>query len=395
MNALIKATAKRYRYTGKERDEESGLYYHGARYYIPWLCRWSTSDPLENKYAGMSPYNYGNCNPIVFNDPSGMGGEDVVKYTRPDEKAIYLSKDAKPNFVKEGDELVFLEPGHKQTNRDASSLLKVGDLISFTDEYGVFYTSSFTKNKDGSYTFSGYVNKEGEDYLQPEASSVTHEGNSRNSEYIGNSITGLNDSYKRLEYKSTIEKMSAENLSKVLDAKEIGDYELAEKVAKNSSDTRNQIRTEFQKKQSPVGKSISEVLDRKRSWDELYDKYKGDDKFKTMEKITEASGRSNNQLASITKKLRVAAWVGLVWSTIQSAREIWNASPEKRGEVAAQEAGGLIGGVLGGMAGSILAIAALAFVGGLLAVTPGGWFVLGASLIGGTIIGEIGKKIAK
>ncbi len=79
MNALIKATAKRYRYTGKERDEESGLYYHGARYYIPWLCRWSASDPLESKYAGMSPYNYGNCNPIVFNDPSGMGGELVLK----------------------------------------------------------------------------------------------------------------------------------------------------------------------------------------------------------------------------------------------------------------------------------------------------------------------------
>ena len=33
-------TPKRYRYTGKERDEESGLYYHGARYYAPWLARW-------------------------------------------------------------------------------------------------------------------------------------------------------------------------------------------------------------------------------------------------------------------------------------------------------------------------------------------------------------------
>ena len=28
---------KRYRFTGKERDEESGLSYHGARYYAPWL----------------------------------------------------------------------------------------------------------------------------------------------------------------------------------------------------------------------------------------------------------------------------------------------------------------------------------------------------------------------
>ncbi len=55
MNASINAVAKRYRYTGKERDEESGLYYHGTRYYIPWLARWSASDPLESKYAGMSP----------------------------------------------------------------------------------------------------------------------------------------------------------------------------------------------------------------------------------------------------------------------------------------------------------------------------------------------------
>lgn len=78
MNASINAVAKRYRYTGKERDEESGLYYHGARYYIPWLCRWTAVDPLESKYAGMSPYNYGFNNPVIFNDPSGEDGEDVV-----------------------------------------------------------------------------------------------------------------------------------------------------------------------------------------------------------------------------------------------------------------------------------------------------------------------------
>src|SRR5205823_2920888 len=32
-------TPKRYRYTGKERDEESGFEYHSARYYLPWLGR--------------------------------------------------------------------------------------------------------------------------------------------------------------------------------------------------------------------------------------------------------------------------------------------------------------------------------------------------------------------
>ncbi|MFL5591463.1 MAG: RHS repeat domain-containing protein, partial [Ktedonobacteraceae bacterium] len=37
---------KRYRFTGKKRDEESRLYYHGARYYAPWLARWASSDPV-------------------------------------------------------------------------------------------------------------------------------------------------------------------------------------------------------------------------------------------------------------------------------------------------------------------------------------------------------------
>ena len=36
---------KRYRHTGKERDEESGFFSYGARYYAPWLGRWSSADP--------------------------------------------------------------------------------------------------------------------------------------------------------------------------------------------------------------------------------------------------------------------------------------------------------------------------------------------------------------
>jgi RHS repeat-associated protein len=39
-------TPKRYRYTGMERDEESGFDYHGARYYATWLGRWVSADPL-------------------------------------------------------------------------------------------------------------------------------------------------------------------------------------------------------------------------------------------------------------------------------------------------------------------------------------------------------------
>ncbi|HLV01607.1 MAG TPA: RHS repeat-associated core domain-containing protein, partial [Acidobacteriota bacterium] len=75
-------TPKRYRYTGKERDEESGLYYHGARYYAPWLGRWTAADPV---WHPGSSYNYAENNPVLLSDPTGrdvplyadFGGEHV------------------------------------------------------------------------------------------------------------------------------------------------------------------------------------------------------------------------------------------------------------------------------------------------------------------------------
>ena len=64
-------TPKRYRLSGKERDEENDLYYFGARYYVPWLGRWTSCDPASN---GSNPYEYCDSNPIMLHDPSGASG---------------------------------------------------------------------------------------------------------------------------------------------------------------------------------------------------------------------------------------------------------------------------------------------------------------------------------
>ncbi|WP_223165062.1 toxin TcdB middle/C-terminal domain-containing protein [Massilia frigida] len=66
-------TAKRYRYTGKERDAESGLYYHGARYYAAWLGRWTACD-RAGLIDGPNLYEFVLCNPVKRNDPSGNQG---------------------------------------------------------------------------------------------------------------------------------------------------------------------------------------------------------------------------------------------------------------------------------------------------------------------------------
>ncbi len=66
----VRAVAKRYRYTGMERDEESGLSYHTARYYLPWLGRWVGPDKIGVR-AGINFYAYCKDNPIAFTDRTG------------------------------------------------------------------------------------------------------------------------------------------------------------------------------------------------------------------------------------------------------------------------------------------------------------------------------------
>ncbi len=101
-------TPKRYRNTGKERDEESGLYYHGGRYSASWIGRWISPDPLfssfvvdkgTNRYAAKDSekstetdqdrtlhsntggsllsknhnlYCFVNNNPLIYSDPDGF-----------------------------------------------------------------------------------------------------------------------------------------------------------------------------------------------------------------------------------------------------------------------------------------------------------------------------------
>ena len=68
---------KRYRYTGKERDTETGLYYYGARYYAPWLARWISPDPA-GLTDGANLYRYVRDNPLHRTDPSGTNSDDIT-----------------------------------------------------------------------------------------------------------------------------------------------------------------------------------------------------------------------------------------------------------------------------------------------------------------------------
>ncbi len=65
--------ANRYRFNGKEEQVTGniGLIDYGARLYDSLLPRWTTQDPLAEKYYSTSPYAFCNNNPVNFVDPDG------------------------------------------------------------------------------------------------------------------------------------------------------------------------------------------------------------------------------------------------------------------------------------------------------------------------------------
>jgi RHS repeat-associated protein len=73
--------SERLKYTGKDFDEDAGLYYFNARWYDPGTGRFITEDPIR---YGANWYGYANNNPMRFVDPTGLRyeiddlGDDLI-----------------------------------------------------------------------------------------------------------------------------------------------------------------------------------------------------------------------------------------------------------------------------------------------------------------------------
>ena len=87
----VDVALKRYKYVGKERNEETGLYYYGARYGVypdearigtAWLCRFVSVDPLQHDYPQLTPFNYAGNKPVTHYDIDGMQGTGDDKATQ-------------------------------------------------------------------------------------------------------------------------------------------------------------------------------------------------------------------------------------------------------------------------------------------------------------------------
>ena len=132
-----------YLFNAKEFDEETGMYYYGARYYDPRLSLWISTDPLQEKYPHINSYCYTANNPILFVDPDGKaiikGAVAAFKYAKRVWNVYKKTGKLTPSNLKKAGLDEFLDiAGDIQTvfDGDASHLDKlsaIADLVIGTD----------------------------------------------------------------------------------------------------------------------------------------------------------------------------------------------------------------------------------------------------------------------
>jgi RHS repeat-associated protein len=112
--------ATRYKFNAKEKDEETGLYYYGARYYTPEISVWLSVDPMSDKYPGTSPFMYCAGNPVILVDPDG---QDWFETTNEDgSKSVKWNKSSDASFRDKSGNWVNIGTNYTQNIGDGVSI---------------------------------------------------------------------------------------------------------------------------------------------------------------------------------------------------------------------------------------------------------------------------------
>ena len=143
-----------YLFNAKEFDEETGLYYYGARYYDPRLSLWMSVDPISNydplnsenfldgqhnggiyNYANLNPYVYCYNRSTVYVDPNGKQGFSGALFG-----GLIGGFTEYASIV--GSKMLFDNKTFKEANKD----LDLGDVASITISTGLGAASGFIDN---------------------------------------------------------------------------------------------------------------------------------------------------------------------------------------------------------------------------------------------------------
>ena len=179
-----------FRFTSKEQDAETGLYYYGARYYDAKLCKWISTDPILEKYLNniqkkkiitkdFDLYQYGHNNQINMIDPDGrkVKSTDVTQ----NEKILTdINRAAGGGFYFDKNNELQLKEGSEPTGKYSKSFRKIlmEEIKNENKDIYIHYGKSYKeKTIQGEDRYSplylkhdnlpvgrcGYADKEGKD----------------------------------------------------------------------------------------------------------------------------------------------------------------------------------------------------------------------------------------
>ena len=160
-----------FRFTGKEMDEETGLYYYGARYLDPKYSRWLSGDPALSDYIPKAPIDdeakkhnenlpgmggvYNTVNMHLYH----YAGNNPVKYTDPDGRASILQRP-----INKGSNRLYNIANFFGTNLGVflHGLVDYGDLSSVSDvaqysgeKSGITFTDASSFERDYKIIYTG------------------------------------------------------------------------------------------------------------------------------------------------------------------------------------------------------------------------------------------------
>jgi len=160
MESEVEAPPKRYRYTGMEGDEESGLEYHTARFFAPWIGRWLSPDPVGIEDS-VNLYLFCRARPTSMTDRTGNDSKetDIVV---PEIEKIFKEKNIpyarEVTFVLETPEgnvpgrfdFVYVDP---ETGKLAALEAKGADVTKLHANQPI-YSPIFLSEEGGKITFT-------------------------------------------------------------------------------------------------------------------------------------------------------------------------------------------------------------------------------------------------
>ena len=160
-------TPKRYRFTGKERDEENELSYHGARYYAPWLGRWTACDPA-GAVDGLNLYLYVGNSPTTFHDPSGKQetspvaqiGNKMMNIASPIVINAMNDFSKRVSFFREGAKIKINELIEIDNQSHQLSLKQIKQILIPLDDWSIKSILYYARNYTGKKTTISFVNEE-------------------------------------------------------------------------------------------------------------------------------------------------------------------------------------------------------------------------------------------